>query len=98
MIMNENISLEHWVLQGRGNLESNMDGDRVMMNIQNGKYYNLGKSGGEIWDMAREPVSVAAIVNHFILAYGLEEQECQNQVIAFLEQLRVENLIQVGEE
>jgi len=31
-----------------GNIVSNMDGEKVMLSIKNGKYYNLGEIGGFI--------------------------------------------------
>ena len=28
-----------------------MDGEKVMLSINNGKYYNLGEIGGDIWEL-----------------------------------------------
>ena len=34
----------------KGNIVSDMGGEKVMLSIENGKYYNLGEMGGEIWE------------------------------------------------
>ena len=40
MIKNQNISLENMIVQSKGNIVSDMDGEKVMLSINNGKYYN----------------------------------------------------------
>ena len=50
MITNQNISLNDEVSQREGNIVSDMGGEKVMLSINNGKYYNLGEMGGEIWE------------------------------------------------
>ena len=30
-----------------------MGGEKVMLSVKNGKYYNLGEIGGEIWELIR---------------------------------------------
>lgn len=40
------INLDHYIVQSEGNIVSDMDGEKVMLSIKNGKYYNLGKIGG----------------------------------------------------
>ena len=40
-----------------------MDGETVMMDIETGKYYNLGKTGGSIWGILEKPHTVDGIVD-----------------------------------
>ena len=47
MIKTKQISLQNMVAQIPGNIVSDMGGEKVMMSINNGKYYNLGEIGGE---------------------------------------------------
>ena len=49
MNINE-ISLESVVSQVDGQIVSDMGGEKVMLSIHNGKYYNLGGLGGRIWE------------------------------------------------
>lgn len=93
----QSILLTQWVVQGKGNIVSEMDGEKVMMNIQNGKYYNLSKVGSKIWDMMKEPISVAQLVNALMSSYAVGQTECEEQVRSFLEHLFEENIIEIGE-
>ena len=95
MIKNSIITLEHVILQSSGNIVSDMDGEKVMLNIEQGKYYNLGEVGGFIWVTLESPISVMKLIDTILSEYDIEQMECQNQVITFLEQLRSEGLIEL---
>ena len=79
--------------QKSGNIVSDMDGEKVMLSIQSGKYYNLGELGGEIWELMKEPISIETIVATLLARYDVEQTECEEQVAAFLNQLLEEGLI-----
>ncbi|NOU92243.1 lasso peptide biosynthesis PqqD family chaperone [Paenibacillus sp. LMG 31456] len=87
------LSLVQVVMQNEGNIISNMDGNTVMLNIKNGKYYNLGKTGGVIWGAIKNPASIEEVILTLLSNYHIEKNECERQVISFLEQLYAEDLI-----
>lgn len=93
MITNQKISLSQEVTQGKGNIVSDMGGEKVMLSVTNGKYYNLGKMGGEIWDLMKEPISIKQLVTTLLSIYEVDQMECEEQVISFLDMLLVEGLI-----
>ncbi|WP_459501936.1 lasso peptide biosynthesis PqqD family chaperone [Bacillus sp. C1] len=95
MITNKKISLNSFIVQGQENVVSDMDGEKVMMSIHNGKYYNLGGIGGEIWELINELISVKQLVDILMSRYMVEEAECQEQVFSFLNHLDAEGLILV---
>ncbi|MGH0463795.1 lasso peptide biosynthesis PqqD family chaperone [Bacillus cereus] len=88
------ISLEQCIVQTLGNIASDMDGEKVMLNISNGKYYNLGKIGGIIWERIESPIKISKLLNELTLEYEVEDSECKEQVLLFLEQLLAEGLIE----
>lgn len=86
------------VVQAKGLVVSDMDGETVMMSVTNGKYYNLGKTGGRIWELLAEPVTVNDVIESLMDEYDVERSECERQVIAFIQMLLQENLIEyIGE-
>lgn len=95
MITNQGISLNDMVAQGKGNIVSDMGGEKVMLSINNGKYYNLGEIGGDIWDLIRKPIAVNKIVTILRSRYQVEQRDCEDQVISFINHLFVEGLIEV---
>ncbi|AXI10764.1 lasso peptide biosynthesis PqqD family chaperone [Oceanobacillus sp. 143] len=87
------ISNQHLVSQIVGNIVSDMDGEKVMLSIQNGKYYNLGEIGGAIWERINEPISVDKLVAGLMDNYDVSQTECEEQVLSFLDKLLEEGLI-----
>ncbi len=98
MVNSRNVPLNSVVVQSKGNIVSDMDGEKVMLSIQKGKYYNLGEMGGRIWDLMESPISVTQLVSLLITEYEVEQAECEDQVVRFCEQLLEEDLIQIHEE
>jgi hypothetical protein len=93
MINLQNISLNSTIIQSKGNIVSDMDGEKVMMSITNGKYYNLGEIGGIIWDLIKESISINDLISKLMTKFVVGIDECREQVISFLEQLHKEGLI-----
>ncbi|WNB92449.1 lasso peptide biosynthesis PqqD family chaperone [Bacillus sp. NEB1478] len=92
------ITSESLIRQVEGNIVSDMDGEKVMMSIKNGKYYNLGSMGGIIWDKIAKVNSITNLVEMLTDEYEIEKLNCQNQVVAFIEKLKEENLIMISNE
>ncbi|MEH7096698.1 lasso peptide biosynthesis PqqD family chaperone [Neobacillus vireti] len=87
------ISLESTVSLRPGNLVSDMDGEKVMLSIKNGKYYNLGGVGGDIWEQLEKPVLVSNIIKNLMSKYNVVQNVCEEQVLSFLLLLEEEQLI-----
>ena len=93
MLTNQTISLNNIVSQSEGNIVSNMGVEKVMLSVQNGKYYNLGEIGGEIWDLIESPKSVNEVISSLVNEYDVTQADCEEQVLSFLEHLYNEKLI-----
>jgi hypothetical protein len=70
-----------------GLITADMDGETVMMDIETGKYYNLGKTGGSIWVIIEKPHTVDEIVDEMMGIYDVERSVCEEQTKNFLAQL-----------
>lgn len=95
MVKTQQISINYFVSQREGNIVSDMDGEKVMLSIKNGKYYNLGEMGGVIWDQIKTSIKIDHLVNSLLAQYEVEKSECEEQVISFLNSLNDEDLINV---
>lgn len=80
------------------NIVSDMGGEKVMLSVRNGNYYNLGSIGGRIWELIEEETPIGQIVERLLQEYEVDADECASQVLSFLEHLRKEGLILVHEE
>lgn len=96
MLDTGSILLSSKVVQVEGNIVSNMGGEKVMMNIQQGKYYNLGEMGGVIWELIRTPIIIQELVTKLQLEFEVTQSECEKQVLSFLQNLKDEGLVKVS--
>jgi hypothetical protein len=95
MIDINSIPLHARFVQGKGNIVSDMGGEKVMMNIANGKYYNLGSIGGSIWDLTVTPISASELVAALTAEYDVDQTECEEHVMSFLKLLSDQGLIHI---
>jgi 5'(3')-deoxyribonucleotidase len=70
-----------------GLITADMDGETVMMDIETGKYYNLGRTGGDIWKNLENHHTVDRIVDEMTEIYDVERAECEKETKSFLTQL-----------
>ncbi|AIQ11467.1 metallophosphoesterase [Paenibacillus durus] len=93
----EILSIDTVLVQCEGNIVSDMDGEKVMLSIQQGKYFNLGQVGGDIWSIISTPRSVKEIIESLQQIYEIDADICEQDVIPFLQSLLKEDLIRVAD-
>ena len=89
------IKLETTILRNPELLASNIDDEVVMMSIENSAYYGLDPIGSKIWDLITEPIQVSDLCARLLERFEVSEQECQQDVLKFLNQMLKENILLV---
>ena len=74
-------------------LASDIDGEKVMMSIQQGEYYGLGKSGSFIWDNIEQPITIKDLADLITEKYEVSKAQCLNDIMPFLNDLAEKKLI-----
>lgn len=85
---------EQIIQRTEGHLATDMDGDKVLLSLSSGKYYNMGKLGGIIWERTASPVTRRDIVAQLLKEYEVEPAACDQQVADFLQDLYAEGLLE----
>ncbi|WP_270165968.1 lasso peptide biosynthesis PqqD family chaperone [Paenibacillus sp. SYP-B4298] len=89
------IHLQDRIQPVEGHLVSDMNGEKVMMSIQSGKYYNLGGMGSIIWERLSAGQTVGQLIEQLESQYEVRREDCESQVLTFLQQLHQEGLIRL---
>lgn len=90
------IGIDSTVSQSAGLVAADMDGQKVMLNIDKGKYYGLDDIGSRIWELIEKPRTVRELVAVLLQEYDVEDEICQRDVLAFLNKLHAQGLIAVA--
>jgi hypothetical protein len=95
MKLPEEIGLDLTVAQMAGLVAVDMDGEKVMLNIENGKYFGLDSIGSRIWELIEKVHTVQEVVDALLTEYDVEEETCQNEVLMFLNTLHAQGLVAI---
>jgi hypothetical protein len=90
------IDYKQKIMQANDVIVSNMGQETVMLSIANGKYYNLGELGGDIWERIRDPKPINQLISELIKVYDIDQAQCEQDVLTFLQHLLEEELIMVN--
>lgn len=74
---------------------TDLNGEKVMMNLDLGKYFALNSIGSRIWDLIENEVYVKDIVDTLLNEYDVDRAKCEESVKKYLGILKNENLIEV---
>lgn len=66
-------------------IAATMNEETVMMDVISGKYYNLGVTGGAIWNILEKPAKLEDIVEALLQEFAVDKETCMKQVAKFLE-------------
>ena len=76
--------------------DTDLDGEKVMMNLDKGEYFMMNEVGSRIWEIISEPINVKEIVNTLRNEYEVDEETCKDTVIEFLGRLDNADLISIN--
>ena len=76
-------------------VSSDLDGETVMMSVENGKYYGMDAIGSRIWALIKEPCSVSELCNILLTEFKVDRERCEKDVLIFLNKLAEDNLVKV---
>ena len=76
-------------------IASDLDGETVMMSVQNGKYYGLDRIGSRIWALMDTPLCVSELCDILIEEYQVEPDDCRQDVLDLLNELEKHSLVKV---
>lgn len=84
------------ILVRRGEpLTTEVEGQTVMFDPSNGKYFSLAGVGGRIWELLVEPRSVADVCDTIGAEFQVAPSECRPDVVGFLDDLTEAGLVEV---
>lgn len=76
-------------------IHSDMDGDTVMMDAEQGKYFGLDKIATRIWGLLEEEMSVDKVCQKLHKEYDISEQDCLQDVLDFINEMAENNVIEI---
>ena len=92
---NKKITPDTVISQVEEIVAGDIDGEIVMMSIENGKYYGLDEIGSRIWELIEKPVKVADLIDTLVERFDEAREICERDVLKFLNELNEDNILEV---
>jgi len=94
--MGKDIQLSSVVQRNQSIIHASVDDEIVMLDIDNGMYYGLDNIASRIWQMLETPNLVSDICLSMRSDFDVAEDQCQCDVLHFLNSLKHKNLISIS--
>jgi len=76
-------------------LDTEIDDQTVMMDIEQGSYFGLNQTATQIWTLLAEPMVIGDLCDRLTEEFDVPREQCEQQVVAFLANLRDRGLVQI---
>ena len=87
------ITLNTVISRAEGFTTAPVQNELMMLNIEQGAYYSLDPIAAEIWNMLENPAGVGEIITQLIKRYDVTQEQCQADVLTFLEEMSSNGMI-----
>lgn len=76
-------------------LDTDIDNETVMMDIDQGRYFGLNKTGTRIWALLAQPVVISDLCDQLKAEFNVPQEQFEQDVFDFLERLLTRGLLRV---
>ena len=76
-----------------GMLFNEIDGEVVMLSIENSEYYGMDKVGSRIWQLLENPMRFNELVNRLMDEYDVTEEKCRQETLDFVKKMTEKKLL-----
>jgi hypothetical protein len=93
--MDAPISLHTIVVAAPEQVSCPLGEESAILNLKNSVYYGMNPVGARVWDLLKQPKSVTELRNVLLEEYEVDEVRCGDDLLALLETMRSEGLIEI---
>lgn len=93
--MDESLRTSSVVVMAQEQVSCPLGEESAILNLKNSVYYGLDPVGARIWTLLQEPRSIGELRDVLIAEYEVEPAQCERDLLALLEKMRSEGLVEV---
>lgn len=93
--MDESLRTSSIVVVAKEQVSCPLGEEAAVLNLKNSVYYGLDSVGARVWTLLQQPRSVGELRDALLSEYEVEARRCEQDLLALLESMRNEGLIEV---
>ncbi len=66
---------------------TDIDEDKVFLDVPSGKYYGINRVGSAVWELADSPTSVNDICGALMMRFDIDQETCNRETLEFCQSL-----------
>jgi hypothetical protein len=82
------------LVAARDQVSTELEGEAVILSLADGVYYGLDGAGALVWELLREPRSVAALVDAVTAEFAVGRETAERDLLALLAELAERRLVE----
>jgi hypothetical protein len=90
-----NLSVDSRVVATSDHVSCELEGEAVILNLDDCVYYGLNESSLAIWQLVQKPMFVWEIRDEIVRQFQVESNTCEKDVLSLLRQLKDSSLLQI---
>lgn len=92
---NSSLSLQSVVVATGEQISADLGDEAVILGVKTGSYYGLDQVGLFVWNLLQTPRTVSDLRDAILEEYEVEPEECEQDLLAFLDDLAGKSLIHI---
>lgn len=93
--MSAPLTLASVVVATADQVSAELAGESVILSLRNAQYYGLDAVGHQVWQLAQDPVSIGALVDHVVERFDAERSRVEADLLTLVGDLVAEGLLEV---
>jgi hypothetical protein len=93
--MPDAISISSLIVAAKDNVSCALGDEAAILHLKSGVYFGLDPVGARVWSLLAEPRTVLELREAITSEYDVEPARCEGDLLALLEKLRTEGLIEI---
>ena len=77
----------------RDQISCDLEGEAVILHLQDGVYYGLNEVAARVWNLVQEPRAVVEIRDILLESYDVDPDDCMRDLLELLHRFHTWNLI-----
>jgi len=91
------LSLSTKIYKNKNIISNQIDGETVIMRIEENDYFQLDETGTYIWNIIDKPISVIEISDKIIEHFGISREQSENDMLNFINELSRKKIVITGD-
>lgn len=96
VLTTSSLALPLMVSPGCNHMACEMNGETVLLNLQNNIYFSVSGVGRDIWDLINKGLSPEEILDALVEDYDVDRAVCREDVKKFIDDLAAHGLVEVS--